>query len=646
MNTMKKNNMKKKIAIFSTGWCCEILGQFLRGMMAELSEKEADLFLFLCYPIQVESENRRRGQFNIFNLPDLSDFDGVVIFSSSINFRETLDELFARCEKLHVPVIVQGMEHEHFYTLNSDNYHAMRSLCEHLLDKHDVEDMCFFAGPEGSYDSQIRLKAIRDVLEERGRSGILKDVYCTEWENARVEKYIREHIADGWKPPRAILCANDGLAMQACTTLAEYGYSVPEDIIITGFDHIDESQVFYPSISSIDQLFDNTGRICSGLWHDVISGRKREKDVLTPCEFIPGESCGCFDACNNDDIRRAAGRSAFITRSQTNYFSRKLNAIDNTILASGSYEDFRERLRVLYLDDHDYEGDSFHILFANEFGQSLYNTDIPMRTDGYSDRMDVICSMEDGVVYDKESFVTRGLVPGYTGTGPNHLYIFLPIHSKRRAYGYVVFRDHIDKVYNHVLQTYQDRFSMAVEKYRRSVRLNLLNEQLLELMNRDPLTNVNNRTAYETKTKELQAQIEMDEHAEFGIVMFDINNLKTVNDTLGHDAGDVYIIRCCRLICKVYSHSPVYRIGGDEFVAVLTGDDYRKRAALIARLKRRIAAVADQTPTDPGYVSVACGLAVFDRLADKAVEDVTKRADTEMYRNKREMKETGRKTDA
>ncbi|MBR5116685.1 MAG: hypothetical protein IK096_06420, partial [Lachnospiraceae bacterium] len=156
-----KKNKKKRIAILATGWCCEILGQFLRGMTAELADKETDLFLFLCYPLPVDTEAARQGHLNIFRLPDLHTFDGVVVFTSSINYQDTLDEIFTRCADLRVPVIVQGMRHDSYYTLTSDNYHAARSMCEHLLDRHDVKDIIFFAGSKNSYDSQVRLQAIR-----------------------------------------------------------------------------------------------------------------------------------------------------------------------------------------------------------------------------------------------------------------------------------------------------------------------------------------------------------------------------------------------------------------------------------------------------------------------------------------------------
>ena len=93
-------------------------------------------------------------------------------------------------------------------------------------------------------------------------------------------------------------------------------------------------------------------------------------------------------------------------------------------------------------------------------------------------------------------------------------------------------------------------------------------------MNRDPLTNVNNRIAYENKIKNIQAEINNNIYQHFAIAMFDVNNLKLVNDNNGHDAGDEYLNRACHLICNIFKHSPVFRIGGDEFVAILTGDDY------------------------------------------------------------------------
>ena len=188
--------------------------------------------------------------------------------------------------------------------------------------------------------------------------------------------------------------------------------------------------------------------------------------------------------------------------------------------------------------------------------------------------MEVIYSYEDDKRYDEGSFNTNGLIPGYDPEGPNHLYALLPLHEADEAIGYIIFRDCMDKVANHFLQTYQSRMGLVFDKFRHALSLDLINKRLLEIMKRDPLTNVNNRMAYEDKENFLQSEINSGNDVEFAIGMFDVNNLKLINDSKGHEAGDEYLIRSCRLICNVFKRSPVYRVGGDEFIVILRGDDY------------------------------------------------------------------------
>lgn len=120
--------------------------------------------------------------------------------------------------------------------------------------------------------------------------------------------------------------------------------------------------------------------------------------------------------------------------------------------------------------------------------------------------------------------------------------------------------------------------------------------------------------------------------------MDDINYLKTVNDNYGHDNGDKYIKGCCHILCDVLKHSPVYRIGGDEFVAVLTGEDYESRNARLADLY----AVFEKTYSNKNAevwdrYSASLGMADYTP-ADDSVESVFKRADQAMYQYKNQFK--------
>ena len=73
------------------------------------------------------------------------------------------------------------------------------------------------------------------------------------------------------------------------------------------------------------------------------------------------------------------------------------------------------------------------------------------------------------------------------------------------------------------------------------------------------------------KVEELKETMKTNKHTKFALVECDINGLKGINDTYGHEIGDVYIVNSCRGICSVFKHSPVFRIGGDEFVVILQG---------------------------------------------------------------------------
>ena len=154
-----------------------------------------------------------------------------------------------------------------------------------------------------------------------------------------------------------------------------------------------------------------------------------------------------------------------------------------------------------------------------------------------------------------------------------------------------------------------------------------------EIARRDELTHTKNKTAYREVEKDLQKQLE--EGAEpFGIVVCDINNLKVINDTEGHKAGDDYIKASCRLICRVFKHSPVFRIGGDEFVVLLYGQELEKREKLLSSLTRY---AEENNRIGEGPV-VAAGVSVC-QPEDRTVQDVFDRADSLMYENKLRLKE-------
>lgn len=120
----------------------------------------------------------------------------------------------------------------------------------------------------------------------------------------------------------------------------------------------------------------------------------------------------------------------------------------------------------------------------------------------------------------------------------------------------------------------------------------------------------------------------------FAVVVCDANNLKSINDSEGHVAGDEYIKGSARLLCDVFDHSPVFRVGGDEFVAFLRGSDYSNRADLMTRLRTQ---VHENLEAGAGPI-LASGMAEYVHGSDSMVSEVFDRADREMYEDKQGLK--------
>lgn len=151
----------------------------------------------------------------------------------------------------------------------------------------------------------------------------------------------------------------------------------------------------------------------------------------------------------------------------------------------------------------------------------------------------------------------------------------------------------------------------------------------------DALTSVRNKGAFSKYIQELQEQLDEGKQLEFAIGVFDCDDLKRINDEYGHDKGDLYLKTASRLISEVFEHSPVFRIGGDEFAVVLQDEDYRNREALVKSFdeKQRLACQSAQDQWDE--VHVAVGIAEYDPAIDHSVSDTARRADKTMYVNKR-----------
>ena len=157
----------------------------------------------------------------------------------------------------------------------------------------------------------------------------------------------------------------------------------------------------------------------------------------------------------------------------------------------------------------------------------------------------------------------------------------------------------------------------------------------------DSLTGVKNKHAYTQWEEIVNEGIKGGTQEPFAVVVCDINNLKSVNDLYGHKAGDSCIQSCSSKLCNIFTNSPVFRVGGDEFIIFLSGEDYYRRNELMTRV--------NAIPKDPARIrmgeTVSAGMAEYDKDKHRSLLNVVEEADKAMYARKQYLKETVLKTD-
>lgn len=183
----------------------------------------------------------------------------------------------------------------------------------------------------------------------------------------------------------------------------------------------------------------------------------------------------------------------------------------------------------------------------------------------------------------------------------------------------------------------QDEVGMLADSFQLTVNhLQKYIHYINSLAYLDGMTGAKNKTAYQEAVAMLDKQASP-EKMQYAVIVFDINDLKTVNDTQGHDSGDRLIINACRIICEVFKRGSVFRIGGDEFVAILDGPDCGHYREFLIQFQEAVEEY-NRSESPGGQIFIATGVAVYNEETDTCFNDVFKLADEAMYRQKAYMK--------
>lgn len=232
---------------------------------------------------------------SIYGIINYDIVDILVVITSSFHNKTIIEDIVSGAKACGKPVILVGGTADGCWSINSDYRDAYKGVLSHVIRDHGVTDTFYIAGNKADSDTDTitRLGYYKEVLAENGIPfDESKVAYGQYWEGP-VKDIIKELTADGKKPPRAIFCANDYMAFAACSELKEQGYSVPEDVIVTGFDGVPAAEYFSPQLTTCSEDTEKLAQMTVDVVNKAVDEQLPPEDLIYGYKAVISESCGC-----------------------------------------------------------------------------------------------------------------------------------------------------------------------------------------------------------------------------------------------------------------------------------------------------------------------------------------------------------------
>lgn len=636
---------RKTIGVF----LCKAYSLFDNAVYQTLEEEakklDLDIIVFTTvgyFSSQNEYDAQERGMFAFAPIEQL---DGIIVAPDTYEiegFRDQLHEELSRRAKC--PVVSIRHYGEEFDCVYTDQYQAFRPLLQHLLDHHGLKRISFLAGYKGHPDSELRLQVYREEMAAHDLPVNEKKqiTYGNMWLNCGPKAY-EDLFSDPENRPQAVICANDYMAVGMMMTLRGKGLRVPEDVIVTGFDNVPSISLTEPTLTTVEQDFREMTRTAVEELDRQIRGKKHtekkagNKKIPMGGKLILGESCGC--GYRGDDYY------ALISEER----SKQVNALGNRevgmtyfTIEMNACDDLNDLHRVLVdkKDDTPAVRDFYLCLF--EKGKD--DKGAPVFAEEVTDTACLVHLMKDRQDHGMPmiSFDRHQLLPDMAEQAEPQVLFMMLLHQRENAYGYSMFHYEPGEVPSTFFQHWNIVLSGALSNmHKRYELLTLYEERRLSSIT-DVMTRLLNRRGLEEQLTPLWPQL-CTRRESVAFISFDMDLLKHINDTYGHQAGDYAIRLTGNAIRRAAPKDAILaRVGGDEFLAVLPRADGKAAEHFMKGFQKELKLLNRQE--DRAFnVDASCGAVVFRLDEFSTIEECVQKSDEAMYREKDIHHSRGRK---
>ena len=613
------DDRRKLIAVCGVWDDSDNYSLFLRALQTEEINKDYIISSFTFNvdnpdPVQTELE------LDFANLLLRMDLACVIIFGEMIKTREVIYRLAEIGHEKDVPVITFQRPVNGCINADFDYGSAFEEMVKHVIEDHGAKRLDMFGGFKDNPFSEDRIMIFKKVLDDHGIKTSTANVYYGDFWQAPAFTEMNELLENGYELPDAIVCANDSMAIGVMDALKRHGKRIPEDVIVTGFDGIWQGQFHDPVLTTCELDYKQIPEQILKRIREWKDGKKSENDsFLIPYKPMHMQSCGCkkrddFPWSKTVDVLAEENQDSFRHMLEMGRFVSRMTSSENLDEAADNLQNSIWMWRSQYYFVGIVEPDECcHSIFhgrANKytFAQKFYRMNYPIPD------YDLILSKDSNI----------------------NVLLFKQIRSNTESFGYVV------NGYSRVSMRSQQRFEEfghfinaavnAVNNNRKLISTSRANEILSE---QDFLTGLYNRRGFFTVLNKL-LNVPANKGKILSLFSIDMDKLKTINDTYGHENGDFAIQTLARAMLKyVKDNGIAARYGGDEFAFAIIGD--KKLEGEVKDIRNEIEQYADADPamTDKPY-EVGASLGVAERVIDSNIdiEDMILEADSKMYADK------------
>lgn len=596
----------RKILMITSTWNIIYIDSLIQGILKRIQGTDISLHIFNAYHVVDQSVYAQMEQ-GIFQLPDPREYDGILVAVNSVGDTPYIDRVIASYLKHNRKILSIDQRFMDQPCIGIDNYHMFYQMVEHMITVHGCQTLNYIGGPEPHEENQKRYTAFCDCLAQHHIPLDPDRVLHLSFLHSDGEKAYEHWRRQGLHLPDAVLCANDNMALGYCVAAQRDGYFAPRDFRISGFDNSEESQIYFPSITSINRGWVQLGGESISRLLDMIDGESESQTYYTDGYCVFNESCGCNEESqNNGRILQYMYRE-----KKTVEHHNILHHASQQLLCSASIgpqlpDALSQCCELLELD-----------------ALAIYLRPVLDDADASGD-----CAPSVSRIYTNTGQESAAsLIPdSWTANEAYRVLLFSPLHFQSENLGYCVVP------YNRNLLLY-DKHRKFVDSLSMALSLIWQQEKLQQLYIRDQLTGLYNRFGYEDLAQKYFRQ----QQGRIYMIFLDVDKLKTFNDQYGHAMGDLAINGVAGAMKAVLTQAPIkVRMGGDEFLAMGPYTDEACLLTLEAQMQLWLAQYS-KLHRMPFTLTASMGH-VWSEDMSSNLEQLVQEADRRMYEIKKSKK--------